>query len=140
MGKAREGERVVRALRGAALGALTLLLGLWALSGAGGGRRFDSGIDFDGREDDSTSGSYVPFGAVRTEGTRRPLRPLEMCSWETALEVGQGMHMRTLGGAEKRLLHVLCLSAFASGASLALAWSRRRCCCRNGAQNKLQLT
>lgn len=87
MGKARDGERLVRALRGAGLGALTLLLGLWALSGSGGSRRYESGIDFDGREDDTAGGSYVPFGTVRTEGTRRPLRPLEMCSWETALEV-----------------------------------------------------
>ena len=98
MGKAREGERLVRALRGAALGTLTLLLGLWALSGAGGGRRYESGIDFDGREDESFSGSYVPFGAVKTEGTRRPLRPLEMCSWETALEVSADKGAPHYGG------------------------------------------
>lgn len=91
MGKA---QRLARALRGAGLGALTLLLGLWALSGTGGGGRYDSGIDFDGRFEDASGGSYVPFGTVRTEGTRRPLRPLEMCSWETALEVGGHVHRR----------------------------------------------
>lgn len=92
MGKARDEQRLARALRGAGLGALTLLLGLWALSGTGGGGRYDSGIDFDGRFEDASGGSYVPFGTVRTEGTRRPLRPLEMCSWETALEVGGHVH------------------------------------------------
>ena len=90
--------------RGAGLGALTLLLGLWALSGTGGGRRYESGIDFDGREDDSAGGSYVTFGAVRTEGTRRPLRPLEMCSWETALEVGWAMCRRHARQGRWRLL------------------------------------
>ena len=88
MAGGRDDARTSRVLRGVAVGAVTLLLCFWAFFG-GASNRIDTGIDFDGRTEATYGGgSYTPFGAVGGESTRRSMEPQEMCSWETALEVG----------------------------------------------------
>lgn len=104
MAGGKDDARLGRVLRGVAVGALTLLVCGWAFF-SGTSTLIDSGIEPEGGAEDSYgSGGYAPFGVIGGESTRRQLEPQEMCSWETALEVGAGRGVGRPGAAAVRCM------------------------------------